>query len=156
MKLKNRLLLPVTCGLSALLCLAGCGQKPAQESAGAAPDGSNSRGGNLSIVAGSENKSLEPIVQEFARRRGVGISMAYMGSVEIGHELAKGTQCQFDSVWPAASLWIARAFTVDLRQANVLSDACLSGVRALPLSSSAGDLGTFARGRCCQTSRKTP
>ncbi len=106
MKLKNRLLLPVTCGLSALLCLAGCGQKPAQESAGAAPDGSNSRGGNLSIVAGSENKSLEPIVQEFARRRGVGVSMAYMGSVEIGHELAKGTQCQFDSVWPAASLWI--------------------------------------------------
>lgn len=29
-----------------------------------------------------------------------------MGSVEIGQELAKGTSCPYDAVWPAASLWI--------------------------------------------------
>jgi Ca-activated chloride channel family protein len=63
-------------------------------------------GAALTIVAGSENKSLEPIVQEFARRSGLAVTMTFMGSVEIGHELAKGSQCPFDAVWPAASLWI--------------------------------------------------
>jgi Ca-activated chloride channel family protein len=64
------------------------------------------RGGGLSIVSGSENKTLEPLLQEFARRNGARIDVSYLGSVEIGHEIARGTQCSFDSVWPAASLWI--------------------------------------------------
>jgi Ca-activated chloride channel family protein len=89
-----------------LLVLLGCGRESPPESTAATPPGSASRGVSLAIVAGSENKSLEPIVQEFARRNDLAITMTYMGSVEIGQELAKGPQCPFDAVWPAASLWI--------------------------------------------------
>lgn len=85
-----------------LLCLVGCGKKPE----GAIPSTSSSQGGSLSILAGSENKSLEPLIQAFARRKGAKIEISYLGSVEIGHELAKGSQGSFDAVWPAASLWI--------------------------------------------------
>jgi len=92
--------------LALVAALSGCGRKSPPESTAATPPGQTSPGVSLAIVAGSENKSLEPIVQEFARRNGVAVTMTYMGSVEIGQELAKGPQCPFDAVWPAASLWI--------------------------------------------------
>ncbi|MBC8002406.1 MAG: VWA domain-containing protein [Opitutaceae bacterium] len=89
-------------GLISLL-LAGCGRKAPESPTGNASGHSK---GNLSIVAGSENKSLEPIVQQLARKNGIDVTITYMGSVEIGQELAKGKQCSFDAVWPASSLWI--------------------------------------------------
>ena len=98
--------IPALFSALALLVLLGCGRESPPESTAATPPGSASRGVSLAIVAGSENKSLEPIVQEFARRNNLAITMTYMGSVEIGQELSKGPQCPFDAVWPAASLWI--------------------------------------------------
>ena len=103
--MKHRLISVVAGGL-AVLALAGCGKQSQSDNASPGSSVPSQRGASLSIVAGSENKSLEPIVQEFARRNGVTINMTYMGSVEIGQEIAKGTQCPFDAVWPAASLWI--------------------------------------------------
>lgn len=96
-----------TIGLAFLsaLVLSGCGKRP-PENAGAGSQTGSGGGASLAIVSGSENKSLEPIVQEFSRRTGISITMSYMGSVEIGQELAKGGQCAFDAVWPASSLWI--------------------------------------------------
>jgi Ca-activated chloride channel family protein len=98
--------IPALFSALALLVLLGCGRESPPESTAATPPGSASRGVSLAIVAGSENKSLEPLVQEFARRNDLAITMTYMGSVEIGQELSKGPQCPFDAVWPAASLWI--------------------------------------------------
>ncbi len=92
--------------MAVVLALAGCDQKKPSAAPPPVAPSASPRGTSLAIVAGSENKSLEPIVQEFARRNGVAITMTYMGSVEIGQELTKGTQCPFDAVWPAASLWI--------------------------------------------------
>lgn len=89
-----------------VLALAGCGRQSPSGEVSSTSSAPGQRGVNLSIVSGSENKSLEPIVQEFARRNGAAITMTYMGSVEIGQELTRGTQCPFDAVWPAASLWI--------------------------------------------------
>jgi Ca-activated chloride channel family protein len=86
--------------------LAGCGKQNGTDSSGGAPQAPDQGKAALSIVAGSENKSLEPIIQQFARNRGMRIDITYMGSVEIGQELAKGKQCSYDAVWPAASLWI--------------------------------------------------
>jgi Ca-activated chloride channel family protein len=83
----------------------GCGKKGGLTSSSDTPSAQQIIG-SFSIVSGSENKSLESIIQQFARRNGINITMTYMGSVEIGQELAKGNQCPFDAVWPASSLWI--------------------------------------------------
>ena len=61
---------------------------------------------SLSIVSGSENKALEPLVRDWAEDAGVALTMTYLGSVDISRELAKGKQGAFDAVWPAHSLWI--------------------------------------------------
>ncbi|MBB6050950.1 VWA domain-containing protein [Armatimonas rosea] len=59
---------------------------------------------SLRIVAGSENKSLEPLVQRFARENQVTIQLEYKGSVEIMRQLESGGG-DADAVWPAQSLW---------------------------------------------------
>lgn len=61
----------------------------------------------LSIVSGSENKTLEPILKEFGRQQNINIAMHYMGSVDIAHEISKGASSKFDAVWPASSLWLS-------------------------------------------------
>lgn len=89
--------------IAALACLplvaCGGGDGPAESA-------DRPRGGTLTIVSGSENQGLEPVVMDFARRRGVDIQMKYLGSVDISLELQKGTAITYDAVWPANSLWI--------------------------------------------------
>lgn len=60
---------------------------------------------DLSIVSGSENRSLEPIIQEFAEANGVNIELTYKGSVDMMLEMSD-PEFSFDAVWPANSLWI--------------------------------------------------
>ena len=61
---------------------------------------------DLSIVSGSENKGLEPIIMAWARDNDVTISMTYLGSVDISLALESGAAMPYDAVWPANSLWI--------------------------------------------------
>jgi Ca-activated chloride channel family protein len=58
----------------------------------------------FTLVSGSENQTLEPLIQRFAKDQGVTIKVTYLGSVDIMLELQKGTA--YDAVWPASSLWI--------------------------------------------------
>jgi Ca-activated chloride channel homolog len=60
----------------------------------------------LSILAGSENEALEPLIQDWARGNGVDVTITYLGSVDISRELQVGDQSAYDAVWPAHSLWI--------------------------------------------------
>lgn len=60
----------------------------------------------LSIVSGSENRSLEPLIQDWAKAHGAEVTVTYLGSVDISHEIARGKDSAFDGVWPANSLWI--------------------------------------------------
>jgi Ca-activated chloride channel homolog len=60
----------------------------------------------LAIVAGSENKSLEPLMTDWASRNNVALTVTYLGSVDISRELEKGAAGAYDAVWPANSLWI--------------------------------------------------
>ena len=62
---------------------------------------------SVSIVAGSENKTLEPLMLDWAARNNTNLTITYLGSVDISRELEKGTAGGFDAVWPANSLWIA-------------------------------------------------
>src|SRR3712207_343388 len=64
---------------------------------------------DLRIVSGSENETLEPIVQRFAEREGVRITVDYSGSVDImlGLDSAGAPEAfRYDAVWPANSLWL--------------------------------------------------
>lgn len=63
--------------------------------------------GTFSIVSGSENKGLEPLILDFARKEGVRIKIKYTGSVDMTLALSeKGAKIPHDAVWPANSLWV--------------------------------------------------
>jgi len=62
---------------------------------------------SLTIVSGSENRSLEPLIRVFACKKGAQIRIQYQGSVDIMLALAEqGNKIPYDAVWPANSLWI--------------------------------------------------
>jgi Ca-activated chloride channel family protein len=73
----------------AALALSGCGRKP-----------------EFNIVAGSEQKSLEPLVMAFCAKSHVRCQIDYKGSLDIGQMLAGDAPPAVDAVWPASSLWI--------------------------------------------------
>lgn len=60
----------------------------------------------LRIIAGSENKALESMVQDYANREGIRIEVTYKGSVDIMLEIEKGAKSEYDAVWPADRTWI--------------------------------------------------
>jgi Ca-activated chloride channel family protein len=88
--------------LFASLALVGCTEKASNE----APPAGVAASGDLNIVAGSENKSLEPIIKDWAAQKGYTINITYQGSVDMSRSLQSGTDSEFDAVWPAHSLWL--------------------------------------------------
>src|ERR1700752_2714094 len=76
--------------LLALLLLAAC----------------NSGNVKFSIVSGSENTVLEPIVQEFCAKQGATCAITYQGSLDIGLGLQRPQGIDQDAVWPASSVWV--------------------------------------------------
>jgi Ca-activated chloride channel homolog len=63
-------------------------------------------GPQFTILSGSENDVLEPMVQEFCKSRGASCTMRYQGSLDIALALKPGNDPAADAVWPAASIWI--------------------------------------------------
>jgi Ca-activated chloride channel family protein len=59
----------------------------------------------LTILSGSENEALEPLIQDWAADNDTTVSITYLGSVDISRELQSGST-SYDAVWPAHSLWI--------------------------------------------------
>ena len=98
------------------LLLAACGPAASDSTVpgGTSPTGEHNvnYGGDvtLRILSGSENQELEPILDEFARERGVNIQMDYRGSLDIMRTLQEGA-VDYDAVWPASSLWITAGDT---------------------------------------------
>ncbi|HTY01639.1 MAG TPA: substrate-binding domain-containing protein [Bacteroidota bacterium] len=60
----------------------------------------------FTILSGSENETLEPLLQDFARENHIDLEMRYEGSLDIMAELQK-SEIGVDAVWPASSLWIS-------------------------------------------------
>lgn len=83
-----------------LLCV-GCGRQNGS-SGGTTPAAGPP---DLVIASGSENQTLEPIVQRFAQERHVRIQMNYLGSVDMMLQLQNGTLAA-DGVWPANGFWV--------------------------------------------------
>lgn len=98
--------------LAFLLVLTSCdGLIPPDE---LSPTGNKSRadfttnsgsGDPLKIVAGSEMKVLEPIIEEYTKKSGKRIQMDYLGSLDI-MRLIEQEENPYDAVWPASLLWL--------------------------------------------------
>ena len=86
----KRALLRALAGLMFALSLAAC----------SAP------GPQFTILSGSENDVLEPLVQEFCGSRRATCTVRYQGSLDIALALKAGNDPEADAVWPAASIWI--------------------------------------------------
>ena len=97
----------------------------------------------LKIVSGSENRSLEPIIQDWAADNRVEVEVTYLGSVDIARMLSQGTDTQFDAVWPAHSLWIELGDTkrVVKHRQSILRSPVVLGIK----QSIAKDLGWTGR-----------
>jgi len=67
----------------------------------------------LSIVSGSENSTLEPMIQEWATAQGYHVEITYLGSLDIARELQTGN-LPYDAVWPANRLWLDYGDTYNL------------------------------------------
>jgi Ca-activated chloride channel family protein len=65
-----------------------------------------SEGRTLTIISGSENETLEPLIQEWAKKNNAQIEMTFLGSVDISRMLQTGA-IAYDAVWPANALWLA-------------------------------------------------
>ena len=63
-------------------------------------------GPQFTILSGSENDVLEPLVQEFCQSRRATCTVRYQGSLDIALALKAGNDPEADAVWPAASIWI--------------------------------------------------
>lgn len=63
-------------------------------------------GPQFTILSGSENDTLEPMVQEFCQSRRATCTVKYQGSLDIALALKAGNEVEADAVWPAASIWI--------------------------------------------------
>jgi Ca-activated chloride channel family protein len=98
---------------------------------------------SLSIVSGSENRALEPLITDWAARNDVAVSVTYLGSVDISRELAKGADGAFDAVWPANALWLQLGDTqkVVKHSESILRSPVVLGLR----QSIAQDLGWIGR-----------
>lgn len=68
--------------------------------------GINASGPDFTIVSGSENTVLEPIVQEFCAQKRATCSFKYEGSLDIGLALQSAEGVEQDAVWPASSVWV--------------------------------------------------
>lgn len=82
--------------IGALMVLPACARRAAEDGPG---------GPVLRIISGSENETLEPLVQELARTAGGRVEIKYLGSVDIALALEAGAP-DADAVWPANSLWV--------------------------------------------------
>jgi Ca-activated chloride channel family protein len=95
----------ILAALAALLALTLWGCSRGGPSSSSSPASENARGTELAILSGSENKTLEPILQRFGEKNGVTVRTDYLGSVDIMLQLENGAP-GYDAVWPANSLWV--------------------------------------------------
>lgn len=56
------------------------------------------------IISSTENKDLEPIIQDYARKNDIDLDVEYAGTIDIMDRLNNNEQ--FDAVWTSNSIWL--------------------------------------------------
>ena len=59
----------------------------------------------FTILSGSENQSIEPLITDYAKDKGYRLEMVYKGSVDSMLELQNNSE-QYDAIWLPNSMWI--------------------------------------------------
>lgn len=128
------------------LLVTACGRSPdrsaatSADPAPAAPTPPPRPSAPFRILAGSENKILEPTLADFTRRTGIPVEMIYRGSVDIMLELQHGA-AGYEAVWPASTLWIDLSGNKDVRgAASITRSPVVFGIK----KSKAAKLGLVA------------
>jgi len=106
--MKNRTITSLSAALSAalMLTITGCASSTTNTGVtGASPQDNDQA--DIVLCAGSEHRSLEPILKQGARNAGSTLRVEYMGSVDIMLELENGKSSKCDAVMPADSLWLS-------------------------------------------------
>lgn len=87
------------------------------------------RASTFTILSASENKEIEPIIQQYARANHINIQMDYKGSVDIMQALKNPSG--YDAVWPANSMWITMGDTkhVVKLQKSIMTSPVVFGIR---------------------------
>src|SRR5262245_17220847 len=58
------------------------------------------------ILAGSEERTFQPIVEDFCEQEQVTCVFEYQGSLDIGLVLSDDGAPAVDAVWPASNVWL--------------------------------------------------
>src|SRR5688572_18921547 len=90
--MKKHLLLLI--GITMALLFSACGKESASPSASSQPTSPSKQ---FRILAGSELKDVESIIQRFANSNGLAISMEYTGTLDAVDRLQE--KHEFDAVW---------------------------------------------------------
>ena len=92
----------------ALMLAAACSSAEVESTSGEGEADVTFDGGSsvISIISGSENAELEPILERFAEEENVRIEITYKGSLDIMRMLGQ-EDIPYDVVWPASSLWLS-------------------------------------------------
>ena len=88
----------------AILIIAGIGIAAQEE----IEDGINSiisdDSSEFKIISSTENKDLENVIQNYARKNDIDLSIEYAGTIDIMDRLNSGEK--FDAVWTSNSIWL--------------------------------------------------
>ncbi len=125
--LRKMLSMPLVLLILAALVLSACDDS---ESGSGGQSGQPAGPPDLTIVAGSENRTIEPIIQEWARGQGVNIQIEYLGSLDIMLDIEDGVT-DYDAVWPANSIWLdlGDQYSVVKHTASILRSPVVLGVK---------------------------
>jgi Ca-activated chloride channel family protein len=97
----------------------------------AACDDAPGAGVTLRLLAGSEVRVLDPLLQEFAASRKATITVSHAGSLDIMNALRRGRDAETDAVWPANGVWISLGDSqrVVRDEASIMRTPIVFGVR---------------------------
>ena len=64
----------------------------------------NNSDNTFKIISSTENKDIEEIVQNYAKKNNINVSIDYAGTIEIMSKLNNGEK--YDAVWCSNSIWL--------------------------------------------------
>ena len=114
-----------------LLLLGGCGKREMPASTAASAPGVAAVG-EFSVLAGSELRDIEPLLQKAAQAAGVPLRLSYAGALDIVERVNAGER--FDAILPASGAYPALALaTKPLSREKLFYSRVALGVKAAKL-----------------------
>ena len=88
----------------AILIIAGIGMAAQEEIENGINSIISDDSSEFKIISSTENKDLENVIQNYARKNDIDLSIEYAGTIDIMDKLNSGEK--FDAVWTSNSIWL--------------------------------------------------